>query len=136
VTAIHYDLIAGNRGRLLSALEFESGIKGHVVNDPALAFYLAPDGCLTLYTGFEWDFASGAIDTPAMVIASAYHDAGCVMTDKGLLPWKYRAHFDKQFRELLKENGVGFARRWWCWAGVRTYSKTVAYWNRSKAAMP
>lgn len=133
MAGIHYELIdGGKRGRLLSPLDFESGITGHCVNDPSFAFYLAPDGLLTLYTGFEWDFGSYALDTPAMVLASAAHDAFCVMTDKSLLPWSVRAQSDKYFRDLLAENGVGFIRRWYCWAGVRTYSKTIAYWRRNR----
>lgn len=135
MTGIHYELIdGGKRGRLLSPLEFETGITGHCVNDPSFAFYLAPDGNLTLYTGYEWDFGSYALDTPAMVLASAAHDAFCLMTDQGLLPWSVRAQSDKYFRDLLSENGVGFARRWWCWAGVRGYSKFVAYWKAQKRA--
>jgi hypothetical protein len=131
MAGIHYDLIdGGKRGRLLSGLEFEGPITGQSVNDWSLNLYLAPDGCLTLYAGFVWDFGSYALDTPAMVIASAAHDAYCVLTDRGLIPWECRAKADKYFRELLKENGVGFARRWWCWTGVRTYSKFWAYWKR------
>lgn len=130
MTGIHYELInEGKRGRLLGALFCETGIEGHAIDLETL--YLSRDGLLSLYAGYVWDFGSYAIDTPAMVIASAFHDAGCVMTDKGLLPWKYRAVFDQIFRDQLKANGTGFFRRWWCWAGVRTYSKTMAYWSKA-----
>lgn len=130
---IHYSLIeGGKRGLLHSALQFETPIKGYSVNRLDLGFYLAPDGLLTDYEGFKWDFGSRAIDTPGMVIASAFHDPFCTMTDLGLIPWECRAIADKHFRELLKENGVSFPRRWWCWTGVRSYSKFVAYWRAEK----
>jgi hypothetical protein len=132
MTQINYELIdGGKRGRLLSALYFTTPIKGHTAYFYDLA-HLEHNGELTIFAGFEWDFASGAIDTPAMVIASAAHDVFCLMTDLGLLPWECRAQSDKYFRDLLKAEGVGFARRWYCWAAVRAYSKTVAYWRRKK----
>lgn len=135
MTAINFELIdGGTRGRLLGALQFQTTITGYSINHPEDGYYLDREGLLTLYVGFTWDFGSCAVDTPAMVIASAAHDAFCVMTDKGLLPWSVRAQSDYFFRELLKQHGVGFSRRWWCWAGVRSYSKTVAYWNRRRNA--
>jgi hypothetical protein len=136
MTGIHYDFIRDSnhkvikplRGTLLSDLVFETPIKGHDVDLGGIR--LTEVGTLTLHAGFNWDFGSGAIDTPEMVKASAAHDAFCLMTDLGHLPWSVRAQSDKYFRELLEQNGVGFCRRWWCWMGVRSYSKTFAYWNR------
>ena len=116
-------------GKLNEPLEFDTPIKGYVARMPYVI--LQEDGKLILEAGFSWDFGSGpAIDTPAMVIASAAHDAFCVMTDAGVLPWECRKVSDKYFRDLLKSNGTGWARRWWCWLGVRSYSKTFARWNR------
>ena len=134
MTGIHYDLIRrGTKGVLLSDLFQNTPIKGYEVSQSQSPYAsLDAFGGLMLHKGFVWDFGSGAIDTPAMVRASAVHDAFCRMTDAGLLPWSVRAQSDKYFRELLKENGVGFARRWWCWTGVRGYSKFVAYWKREK----
>ena len=134
MTAIHYDLIdKGKKGRLLSPLLFQTPITGFDVTLPSPPCQLYEDGSILLGHGFEWDFGSGpAVDTPAMVLASAVHDALCLMTDKGLLPWSVRAQSDQFFRDKLKENGVGFARRWWCYMGVRGYSKLVAYHKRVK----
>lgn len=123
----------GAYGILNQPLVFSTPIVGHDVFMKDIACYLASSGRLTLDAGFMWDFGSGpAIDTPAMVVASAAHDALCIMTDTGKLPWGCRAKADAYFRELLKQNGVSFARRWWCWAGVRSYSKCVAYWKREQ----
>ena len=113
-------------------LEFQTPIKGYDVTLPYNSCQLYEDGNLWLCAGFVWDFGSYAVDTPAMVIASAAHDAFCLMTDKGLLPWECRAMADRYFRDQLKANGTPFMRRWWCWAGVRTYSKTVAFWSRKR----
>lgn len=133
MTSIAYTLIDNNkRGRLDAPLYFHTPIKGYELIMPSNPCVLNSDGVLLLGPGFEWDFGSYAIDTPAMVIASAAHDAFCVMTDKGLLPWDVRAMSDRFFRRQLAANGVGVIRRWYCWAGVRGYSKFVAYWRRKK----
>ncbi len=132
MSAIHYDLIdKGKRGRLLGFLNFPmSPLVGYEVNDSFnLKLCLAKDGTLTLYPDFTWDFGSYAIDTPAMVQASAYHDAVCILTNMRVLPWHCRAVADRYFRELLGMNGVPFFRRWWCWIGVRCYSEFVARWR-------
>lgn len=131
--AISYELIDhGKRGRLLSPLHFPSPIEGYEVCAPT--FCLDEGGNLTLHVGFEWDFGSYAIDTPGMVRASAMHDAFCILTDRGELPWECRAQADKYFRQLLKEYGTGPVRSVWCWLGVRSYSKFVAYFKRSKVS--
>jgi hypothetical protein len=133
MSAIHYELIdGGKRGRLLSPLGFNTDIIGYDVTLPDNPCQIYSDGYLLLGAGFVWDFGSYAVDTPGMVFASAAHDALCVMTDRGLLPWKVRGQSDRLFRLLLAESGVPAPRRWWCWAGVRGYSKTVAYWKRKK----
>ncbi|CAB4141150.1 hypothetical protein UFOVP412_46 [uncultured Caudovirales phage] len=126
-TRIDYTLDNG-WGKLNEPLVFDSPIKGFGAKMPFVV--LEESGKLTLETGFAWDFGSGAIDTPSMVIASAAHDAFCVLTDMGVIPWECRKVSDAYFRELLKANGTGWARRWWCWLGVRAYSMTFARWNR------
>lgn len=129
--AISYELIDhGKRGRLLSPLHFPSPIKGHEVCAPT--FCLDESGNLTLHAGYEWDFGSYAIDTPGMVRASAMHDAFCILTDEGKLPWECRAEADSYFRKLLIEYGTNSLRAWWCYLGVRAYSTLVASWKRVK----
>jgi len=82
---------------------------------------LETTGLLTLRTGFVWDFATGAVDTPDMVIASAAHDALCILVDEGYLPTQSQKDVDVYFRELLKELGTGFVRRWYLYLAVRVF---------------
>jgi len=131
---VHYDLIdGGKRGRLQGMEVYHTPIKGHDVILPDNPCAIDERGQLILGPGFVWDFGSYAIDTPSMVYASAMHDACCIMTDRGLLPWACRSLADSHFRELLAKNGTGFARRWWCYFGVRGYSEFVARRKRVKA---
>jgi hypothetical protein len=138
MAAIHYDLIRRNGktlGLLLSDIEHYTPVTGYEaeIEDTASKCRLAENGCLRTFAGFTWDFGSGpAIDTPAVVRASLSHDAFCLLTDRGLIPWECRAIADTYYREQLKRYGTGFFRRWWHYAGVRSYSKTVAYWSRTK----
>jgi hypothetical protein len=71
---------------------------------------------------------SFAFDDPAMIIASAEHDALCHMTNARVLPWKVRAMADKRLRERLKEAG-GTEWRWFRWIGVSLYSQLIARWK-------
>lgn len=162
MTGIHYDLIRQQGkmcGLLLSDVESHTPIYGYEaeIELPASRCRLVKTGTLRTFAGFVWDFGSGpAIDTPAVIRASLDHDALCLLTDKGLIPWKCRAMADKYYRDSLAQyspqiptlrqvvdsKGVALAqagpatfalaRRWWQWAGVRVYSKTVAYWRRTK----
>jgi len=92
---------------------------------------LDPDGMLTVWSGFVWDFGSGpAVDTPDVVIASLAHDALCRLTNRGLLPWSVRAEADAFFRYLLKINGCSWLRRWYAYLAVRAYSLTLAHGDR------
>jgi len=138
VNGIHYDLIRKNGqtlGLLLSDTDYNTPITGYEgeIELPASKCRLAQNGCLHVFAGFAWDFGSGpAIDTPAVVRASLAHDALCLLTDRGLIPWSCRARADAYYREMLREYGTGFARRWWQWAGVRAYSSTLGNWRRKR----
>lgn len=127
-----YELIKnGKWGRLLEDYAYYTPIKGYFADMRLENFHcsLREDGFLVIYSDSEWDFGSGpAVDTPAMVIASLAHDAGCHMTNHRVLPWECRARFDAYFRELLKTNGNGLWR-YVRWAGVVTYSQLVARWK-------
>lgn len=135
---IDYDLVRrGNKtlGLLMSDCRFETSIIGCCadINEDGSQCALLGDGSLVVFAGFLWDWGSGpAIDTPSVVRASLAHDALCRMTDTGRLPWKYRAIADQTYRDLLQQYGCPWFRRWYQWAGVRAYSKSVAYWKRTK----
>lgn len=128
---MHYELIDnGKRGRLLSVHAYDTPIIGHNAFIPNVSLF--ESGRLVMFGGLEWDFGTGAIDTPAVVEASLVHDAFCWLTGAGLIPWECRAIADRHYREMLASRGTGFARRWAHWLAVRGNSKFIAYWQRGK----
>lgn len=130
----HYELIRGGKmGRLTDHYTFKTPITGHEaqIDTARLKCKLFPSGLLFCGMDTEWDFGSGAVDTPAMVIASLAHDMGCELTNRRLLPWSCRRQFDGYFRQILTECGNGpwrYAR----WAGVSMYSQFIARWRDKK----
>lgn len=138
--SLNFALIRGGTwGELQGPCRFETPIIGHKANltgaigDAWVDCSLSSDGILWAQAGTQWDFASGpAVDTPTVLLASLAHDMGCHLTDKGLIPWSCREWFDAYYRDLLGHYGVGWARRWYHWAAVRTYSKAVAYRKREE----
>lgn len=132
-----YELVDGKarRGRLLERYDFVTPITGHhasLQDVKCNSCLLRSGGLLTVNPGFRWDFASGAIDTPPMVIASLAHDALCRLMAHGKLPWSTRKQADVYFRELLKANGCSFVRRWYAYLAVRGYSLTFAHRDRKR----
>lgn len=117
--SISYKLL-GDQAVLLEAVGFNTGIEG--VNAKGTLCELSNDGVLIVKAGFTWDFGTWAIDTPDVVMASLLHDAMCNMTNDGVLPWKYRKTTDKLYRNILKEKGMGFFRRWLHYTAVRVNS--------------
>lgn len=81
-------------------------------------------GVLTVDKGSEWDFATGAVDTEDMRIASLAHDAICRLHESGKIPFSYRRKGDSLFRKILEERGCSFFRRWYSYLGVSLYSYT------------
>ena len=130
-SVINYELIeGGRRGRLLADEVYQSDIRGYrvVFDDGDMRCTLLPSGDLVVYSGTVWDFGTGAIDTPAMVIASLEHDAYCKMTNARKLPWRIRAKADKNLFNRLGENGSTVSR-WWRVPAVMIYSQAVARWK-------
>lgn len=141
---IKYRLIDNNtKGELGENVTIKTPITGyHVeVDEPHLKFILWEDGTLDIDESTIWDFGSGpAINTPAMVRASLVHDMFCIMTNRGLIPWKERKHADNLFAKLLWRYGpkkalitpvlgviTGFR-----WLGVSAYSQLIARWRDRK----
>lgn len=127
---MNYQILSPRKGRLMSSETFKhTPIRGYgvaITGDPKNKCHLSPNGNLVVSKGFEWDFASGAVDTPDMVKASLAHDALCVLIDKGKLPAKEQKNADRYFRQVLKESGTSWFRRWYSYAAVRIYQ----YFNR------
>lgn len=122
---ISYYLISANKAKTVAVTRFNTGISlfSFTYSNEDRKAQLREDGTLILYPGFTWDFGSGpAIDTPDVVIASLCHDALGWLIENKKLPNKYRKVSDRLYRELLKENGTGFFRRWYHYLAVRAYS--------------
>lgn len=105
------------QGELLSPYKFLTEILGFQAHTGKV--YLDLHGRLKIDPGYRWDFATGAIDTPAMVRASLAHDAMYDLIRAGKLPPEMRKRADKYFVELLKEGGVGWLRRMYVYWAVR-----------------
>lgn len=134
--SIDYALIDNNRrGRLNRPVEVQTDLLGHnvVMHASNMTARLSPDGLLLIEADSVWDFGTMAIDTPGMVRASLVHDAFCLMTGLGMLPWSARAYGDRLFREILAKFAPKRAWynplshwHWARWAGVRLNSMTLA----------
>ncbi len=102
----------------------DTGVTGQSVSGKF--WTLTPNGNLILYVGFSWDGGTFAINTKAMITASAFHDVICWLTNDGRIahdPW--RARGDKHFRVLLQQltpNAFGWVWSWVRWTAVRTNS--------------
>lgn len=113
----HYELIDGKSGRLLSDYVYTSSITTYTLDTEFIK--LTQFGTITIKKGFNWDFATGAIDTPAMVAGSVVHDAFYWLIRKSLLAKRHREAADKEFKRILKTGGVGRFRRNYCYLAVR-----------------
>lgn len=81
------------------------------------------DGTIILDVGFEWDLATGAVNTPDIIRASAFHDFICNAVDAGALPVEYRRMGDDMFRAIAKEDGMPIWRRAWTHFAVVKYGQ-------------
>lgn len=134
-------LIWGRRGgRLEARSTYYTGITGHSAKLDKLVLILKgrrlwldaelyPDGRLVVEPDTTWDFGSGAVDTPPVIIASLAHDMLCHMTNMRLLPWRCRWLADRAYRVMLRQNGACLLRAWGQWAFVAGYSQLIASWR-------
>lgn len=128
-------------GRIAEDVEWQTGILGYTVTIAQMIESkkgvmlwvhcdLFPDGRLRAYNSTEYDFGSGpAINNLPVIYSSLKHDMGCHLTNMGLILWKFRAWFDKFYREDLQAYGCPPIRAWGHWSAVRFNSKFVAYWK-------
>ena len=117
-------------GRLLDDFTYNTPIKGFSKELRIENFrcQLHPDGRLKILALSEWDFGTGAIDTPAMVYGSLAHDALCHMTNHRLLPWSVRAQADRFLWQCLTAGGATVSRLWRV-PLVMMYSQLIARWR-------
>jgi len=121
---ISYTRVGRKKYRLDEGLTFYTPIKGYyrqIFEPNHHRCSIHEHGSLNIPAGFIWDMASGAIDTPDMAIASLAHDALCIMINRGCLPRKEQSTADAYFKQVLKEEGCGWVRRWYSYLVVRAY---------------
>jgi len=76
-------------------------------------YSLDPNGLFVLKAGFAWDGCSGSIDTKTNKRGGAFHDAGCLMVARGLLPVECMPALNRMFYNHLHEDGMTSIRAWW-----------------------
>ena len=83
-------------------------------------------GTLAINKGYSWDGPSGpTIDTEDSLRASLVHDALYQLIREGRLPLKARRWADKEFRRILKEDGMNLFRRWIWYFAVHYFAATT-----------
>ena len=87
--------------------------------------YKISDFGVAFNPGFGWDGASGpTIDTENSMRAALVHDVLCRAIAEGKLPWRpFRRRADREFRRILRQDGMSWLRRWIWWAAVRGYAR-------------
>ena len=119
-------LLPKNKGELAQNYTIKTPIEGFSADTGFL--YLMSTGLLTIHKGYVWDFGTGAVDTPAVLVASLVHDALCELIAKGELPKSVRKDADKYYKWLLTEAGMSRIRVFWQYYGIRTYVRFIKPW--------
>jgi len=81
---------------------------------------LSGTGRLTLRADYACDGPSGpTLDTKDFMRGAFGHDGGYQLIRLGYLPPEYRILFDKELDRVNQEDGMGWFRRQYVYAGVR-----------------
>lgn len=117
--------ILGSKYRLIKRQEYQSKIKPLKAIDHPY-FKLGLDGVVVGEVGYEWDGATGGVDTDNFMRGSLYHDIFCQSIGEGLLPKTYRKAADKMLYDILSEDGMSGFRRTYIYHMIRLYVR-IAY---------
>jgi len=123
VKNFHWEKVKFRQYRLLVDTKYQTGILGS--NIKTKFGHLTPDGMLTLFAGFLWDGATGALDTLSMLRASAFHDWFCTNVANGILYPRFRRLGDNIFKAIMIEDGAPMWRVAYAYFAVVTYGKIV-----------
>ena len=84
---------------------------------PTPLIALPGDGSLLIRAGYAWNGASGpTLDTDDTMEPSLVHDALYQLMREWCLPQSARKAADKLMRQMLKQQGMPYLRRWyWYW---------------------
>lgn len=117
--------IFGGKYRIIKAQKYESGITlDKTVNHKYFTWNY--NGTITCNVGYQWDGATGGIDTDNFMRGSLWHDVGCQCVAEGLLPKSYRKAIDKMLYRILSNDGMSGFRRTYVYYMIRLYVK-IAY---------
>jgi hypothetical protein len=72
---------------------------------------LNTNGLVIAFKGYAWDCATKAIDTPAMIRPSLWHDIFCQFIAEGVLDTSYRKQVDMLLVELYMEDAEYLANK-------------------------
>ncbi len=87
-------------------------------------------GKITLVPGFFWDGATGAVDTPDIMEASAFHDFICNEYNQGKLTKSQRKRGDKMFKGKLKETKMSRFRIKYVYQAVRKFFEIKEWFKK------
>ena len=87
---------------------------------------LSEKGRLTVFAGYAWDGATGAIDTPTFLRGSLIHDALYQCLRLGRIPPECRIIADQELRRICIEDGMCRVRAWWVYRAVRFGGRRAA----------
>jgi len=126
VEGVNYEEIGFRKYRLLTKLVVDTGISPPDGKEVRTKFgFLSVTGILTLYPGYQWDGATGAIDTISILRASALHDWFCLHVITRKLPPEYRRKGDDLFYLVCIEDGMPKIRADYAHAAVIAYGMYV-----------
>ena len=107
----------------------ESGIKIEVpIRNSSSS--MTKGGKITLLPGFFWDGATGAIDTPDIMEASAFHDFICNEYNQKRLTNAQRKQGDKMFKGKLKETDMSKFRIKYVYQAVRKFFEAKEWFKK------
>ena len=129
INGLEYRKIRDRRFRVLKdysykLTKFPSSAKDLVIDTP---FYTLLKGELTVYTGYEWDGATGAIDDKTILRGSCIHDVLCEMVSYRLIDSSYRKYADKEMIVICDIDGMMKLRKEWVYFAIRYFNKFLNY---------
>ncbi len=88
---------------------------------------LSGAGVLVALPGWTWDGPSGpTVDSQDGMRAAFIHDCLYHLMRSGQIPQGYRPLADREFRRILREDGMTWFRSTYWWAAVRLFAASAA----------
>jgi len=104
---------AGLKYQVEEEISCMSGILGYSYTNRY--YSIEPNGKMTAFVGCAYDGASGAFDTPAFMTSALFHDIGCWLIAKGILPQSCQPQIDAMLRDIAIAKGM------WKWKAKLAY---------------